>query len=289
MELNTQNHSRDAIDTPEFIVDVQQARNKYLFSHPSYFALFLLIIGMAILLSYIFPNLIQVWFAIALFIIALIIGSIVDKMRDSMMRQFAKSLGYKYTPDGDMKSIQGNLFTIGHSRKIFNVVIGTYKERPIRIFSYVYTIGYGKQSRRMIYSVFEYTFDTSLIPDILLCSSQMFLIDPRTLSKNLVRVSLEEEYNKYFKLYVEKEFEIEAYEIFTENFLIELVENCKMFSFEFSGDKLYICTSGFLDNREKLNKVFTLLGVLTDKIHPKVKQIKGSVEAMRDVLNNSLK
>ena len=72
-----------------------------------------------------------------------------QKKRRAAWLPFASGLGCAFSPT-DPFSIPGSsphsLFTLGHSRRAYNVMNGVYRGRPLRCFDYKYTVGSGRDS-----------------------------------------------------------------------------------------------------------------------------------------------
>lgn len=152
---------------PEEITDVGKGTIEYIRRHPSY------VVGSAIVVvfleallfifhisggaSYFFP-----------FVVPLVVYvGIRTKIQHEFMQQFAAANGFQYARKGNMDSLDGALFKIGHSRSVSDVMTGTESGRPLSIFTYKYTVGSGKSSQTYTNTVFETQFDVAM-PDILL-------------------------------------------------------------------------------------------------------------------------
>jgi hypothetical protein len=267
----------DAEKTP--ITDVRQATFAYLAEHPLYYVLIFIIVFVGTYLSFYASDTVALFALIALFGIYIVIA---NKMRGYMMKQFADSLGYTYSDTGDFASVQGSLFSIGHSQRIYDVISGTDKDRPVRIYLYQYTVGYGRDSHTCNYTIFENTFSGE-IPHIVLHNVSIFLSEDGPNFSGSEHISLEGDFNKYFSLSVEKGFETEAYEIFTPDFMEELIETSKTLGFEFSKNKLYIYMPKFVGTRAELDSMFALSDKLCTKIEPVINGMKEDVEDMEEV------
>jgi len=264
------------------VTDVNRATWDYLSLHPTYYVVAALIFVASCILIF-FSHAIQ-FLIIPLIAVFVIYAIVSNKMRGDMMKQFAKSLGYEYTEIGDIKDLKASLFGAGHDREMINVISGKDNGRPVRIFSYSYTIGSGKSSHRYYYTVFENTFSGNM-PSIVLHKAGLFSQENPPHFSGGEHISLEGDFNKYFSLSVEKEFEIEAYQIFTPDFMEELIETSKSLGFEFSQNKLYIYAPEFIDERAKLDSMFALSNKLCDHLEPVINKIKSDVDLMKDIMS----
>lgn len=266
----------DTVPT-ERIENVNQATLHYLSEHPKYFVYAALIAIPGILLGLFFQSVVPGFFALMgpLIIYAYIQG----KMLGYMMQQFARDRGFEFSDTGEMESVHGALFSAGHSQSIIDVISGKEDGRPVRIFCYSYKTGSGKSEETHHYTVLENTF-TGAVPHILLSSDSLSSAvgGERYFSND--EVLMEGDFSKYFSLYVQKEFEIEAYQIFTPDFMQELIETSKEYNFEFSENKLYIYTPDALSSRAKLEAMFALADKLCTRLAPVVDRMKDDVQNM---------
>ena len=272
----------DLINTGPVVNNVRQATFHYLKTHPFYYILIflLLFIGITLTIRTSVPH----FLVFAVMGIFLVIGIVSNQMRSYLMEQFAKSLGFSYEPKGDLTTVAGTIFNVGHSQEMKNVISGKDGDgHPIRIFSYNYTVGSGKNAHTYYFTIFENTF-LGKMPHILL-HKQSFFADIEPDLSGAEHIKLEGDFGKYFSLSVEKEFEIEALQIFTPDFMQELIENAKKLNFEFFQSKLYIYTPGFIGSREELDSLFNLSNELCVRLEPVVKSISKDVEALRGSIN----
>lgn len=200
------------------------------------------------------------------------------------MKQFALNLGYTYAEEGDLLSVTGSLFNIGHSQTMKCVISGKDNDRPVRIFLYSYTVGSGKNSHTYRYTVFESTFDGNM-PHLLLNSKKLFFSNDIPDFSSGHHISLEGDFDKYFSLYVEKEFEIEALQMFDPDFMAELIESSKSFSAEFFQNKIYVFLPKFISTRVELDTMFSVSNKLCDHLEPVVNSIRADVDALRDLVS----
>ena len=266
----------------EEITDVRKSTFQYFVTHPVNYLFVVLIFGVAYFVGGGHLGLPSLY--------ACIIGCILlykylsNKVRGYLMEQFADALGYSFSKNADISTVQGYLFQIGRSRDVHDVISGADGDRPARVFLYSYVTGSGKSSHTDYFTVFENTFDGA-VPHILLRKAISFLPTIAPLGEDTV--SLEGDFNKYFSLSVEKGFEMEAYEIFTPDFMQELIETSKTLDFEFYQNKLYIYTPKYIDKRAELDAMFALSEKLCTRLEPVIKGMKGDVQAMEQEIHKN--
>ena len=264
------------------IVNVRQATFHYLSEHPLYYFISILVVAVGVYFTY--KTKIPHFVIFALIVPLIIYNSISGKMRGYLIEQFAKSLGYTYASRGDMTSVRGSLFSVGRSQVIKDVISGVDKNRPVRVFLYSYTVGGGKNSHTYNYTIFETAFGSNM-PHILLHNPWLFLEGSTSTFSGTEHISLEGNFNTYFSLSVEKGFEMEAYEIFTPDFMEELIETSKTLGFEFSQNKLYIYMPKFVNTKAELDSMFALSDKLCSQLEPVINSMRDDVKDMEEEVN----
>jgi hypothetical protein len=184
-----------------------------------------------------------------------------NKVKSQFTQEFGKSIGFAYEKATGFDTVSGKLFKTGHSQYLYDVLSGTYQNMPMRIFSFRFTIGSGKNSHTYSYTVFEATL-AGTVPDILLFSNAHQNAVTDWFSGNET-IELEGDFNKYFKLRVPKGYEQEAYQIFAPDVMVSLIDKARDFSFEFIGNKLYIYSAKVVTTKEEFQSMFTLSEYLT--------------------------
>lgn len=193
-----------------------------------------------------------------------------------ILRAFAEEYGYTYTKRGDINEVSSTYLQAGHSRRIINQTSGTYSSHSIRFFDFRSVVGYGKHQRMVYFSVFEITCMGNL-RKFLLLSRRM-----RWSSGNLYdglrnafgkRIKLEGDFNKYFNLYVPEDYEIEAFQVFTPDVMAMFIDNASRYSFEFTGNKIYIYSPKVFYKKSKLEEMHNLTKLVIDKLATKLERI----------------
>ncbi len=200
-----------------------------------------------------------------------------NKIRGEFMEHFAKEIGWQYEEKGDMASVSGNLFSVGHSQLIRNVVLGQFEKHSMRIFSYQYTVGSGKSAHTYYYTIFEITLN-GLLPDILLKNLKNWAMFEQP--KNTTKLSMEGDFNKYFSLYVANDYEIEAYQIFTPDVMTDLIDKCADLNFEFSNNKLYVYKTALITKRSEFYMMFESVKHILNHILPTILNMHDDVDAL---------
>jgi hypothetical protein len=194
-------------------------------------------------------------------------GYFSSRARREMLEQIAKSLGFTYAPSAPIESVSGALFSMGHSRKIFDVLSGTYRDFPARAFTFQYTIGYGKGSHTYMKTVFSIAYPSAL-PHILLDSRDIFGSIATGVPSDVEAVELEGDFGKHFKLYVSKGAQIEVREIFQPDLMQLLIGKYSDSDFEISQNVLSVMSSGEIITRQQFMTDRDLADSLIDSMIP---------------------
>ncbi len=88
------------------------------------------------------------------------------------------------------------------------------------------------------------------------------------------QLSLEDDFNKYFSVYVPEGYEIETLEILTPDIMQELIQKGASLSFEFSNNKLFIFSNKVIENKMQLDAVMDFSDTLTKQLAPVLSQVK---------------
>jgi hypothetical protein len=141
-------------------------------------------------------------------------------------------------------------------------------------------VGEGKSAQVHPFTVFECTFESTM-PHIMLHRPDGIFSGDVPVFSGGVDLTLEGDFNKYFSLAVEKEFELEAYQIFTPDIMQDLIDTSKRTGFEFLHNKLYIYKDKLIEKRAELDALFALSNKLCTRLEPVIKGMKGDVEAIK--------
>lgn len=211
-----------------------------------------------------------------------------NKILSIFMRQFAVANGYKYEKDGTLDELSGFAFDIGHGKKAANIVSGQYQGHPLKLFHYNYTIGYGKHSHTYYLTVFKLTLDVRLT-DLLLRSKRLDFGKSLTLTfKNEQQIHLEGDFDQYFTLLAPKGFQIEALQIFSPDFMLQMRDEWQDFSLEFMGNDIYIYCVYKIDKKDKLYKMYDLVRHLLEAMKPALANMQKGVLATGSYYKNQL-
>lgn len=206
-----------------------------------------------------------------------------QKATGTYLKDFATKVGFSYQDSVDVSSTEGEIFNFGHSQNISKIVFGKYFKNDTRLFVFSTTVGSGKNQHIYRYSVLEIIFDT-LLPEILLnnkknsiSSSQWPLVFP----DNEAKLSLGVDFDKQFKLYVAKEYEIEAMQIFTSEIMQMFMDKSDDISVEMFKDKVCLYYPHQITNKDQLVLIYGLAKDVIVKLGSRFYAIKNDVEHMQ--------
>ncbi len=170
------------------------------------------------------------------------------------MQQFANANGFIFSNAGTIKGEVGALFSIGRDRSISNIISGSFKDRPLRLFNYQYTTGSGKSSNVHYLTVFDLEFKTTL--------SRMYLDarqDGEFIADSVQKIELESnEFREHFSLYITPGKQIEALQVFTPDLMAELIDLPNKYDIELVGNQIYIYADGTIQTKTGLKNLYTV-------------------------------
>lgn len=101
-----------------------------------------------------------------------------EKRRTEELQQVAGELGYAFFPEGDaalFESLGGfHLFSLGHSRKLWNLMRGKSRGVELAVFDFKYVTGGGKHSHTWHHSVIRFQFNEASLPSFSLRPENVF-------------------------------------------------------------------------------------------------------------------
>jgi hypothetical protein len=159
-----------------------------------------------------------VFFAIIAFsLIIFAVGAYFEKKRREALSAVAEELAFQFRPNGDAELNQllsgFELFNLGHSRRMTNLLQGKTSDLELNLFDYQYTTGSGKNRTTRTYSIFVARRPGMKLPEFSLAPENFlhkigslfgfqdidFDSHPRFSSRYLLRGSDEEAIRTLFK------------------------------------------------------------------------------------------
>jgi len=172
------------------------------------------------------------------------------------VQQLAAAIGYSYSSFAPNNTVAGTFFNLGNSSTLGDVMEGTLKNKPVRIFTYTYVTGSGKTRETHTYTVFEMQYGLPL-PHILMNLPILFI------PENMEPVELEGGFEEHFKLYTPKGMQMEVREVFQPDVMEDIMKSLSSFSLEIAEGTVYLMKKGaftkkqtFLDMRSAVENLF---------------------------------
>ena len=207
-----------------------------------------------------------------------------NSVKHQFYQQFAQANNFQYQKTGSL-DLAGALFSLGHSPRTEDIITGTYDGNPLVLFNYRYIIGYGKNQQTYNDSIFRIEYPSVLAPILLVVDNQYFG-GITGLFSGWEKIKPEGDFDKNFGLYTKKEFEIEALQVFTPDFMEKMLQQWPEFNLEFNGNKIIVFHSRVITKKAELQKMYDLVEFLAAKIEPLAKRMEGSVKDMEALQNN---
>ena len=202
--------------------------------------------------------------------IMVFLSRIAGQVTGEFWRQFAARNGFSYAATYDITSESGVMFKQGGDRSAEHLVQGNFHNVSVKIFSYYFNINKGESSTNYFYTVFEFTLDGTF-PHLYLDH-----LNNGYGLKTGERISLPSEFEKRFKLYAPRKYEIEALEIFTPDILAALLEDDFRHDVEIVDGELLIFRSQWINSTEELDGEFKEAFRIYERFAPVLNRVRFS-------------
>ncbi len=223
-----------------------------------------------------------------------------NRMRHIFMMQFAQAKNLLYQRFVPLPPEPAHFFQIGHHTKVEDMITGKVAGRDIQLFYFFTTIGSGKSAQHLGYTVFNINVPYTVPSAVLTKKSGWFTPESNSwytkLNKPLFqkqtsqadansysrdRVSLEGLLDKMLDLRVEKKFEIEALQIFTESFLNKVATIWNGYGIELINQDIYVYSSRMITTRKELEHLFELAEEVIKHTENMLERVGSSTDAMK--------
>ncbi|MGM0629372.1 MAG: hypothetical protein ACQESA_03015 [Patescibacteria group bacterium] len=231
----------------------------------------LIFICLFVIAIIIVPFVIFFLFFLSFFVVLIYISLIGSKAKRRFIKSFAEANDLEYEESASLDSVSGKLFDRGHSRVIYHIVKGYFKDHPVRLFSYRYSIGSGKNRKTYYFTVWEITFEKTEFPHILLQAKNMRKFARSESDEE--EINLEGEFDDKFRLYATRGYETEVLQIFTPEFLRMLCNKASNFSIEFAGKSMYIYDDVLVKDNKKLREIYEVARGIFDSTGPLINRL----------------
>jgi len=205
------------------------------------------------------------------------------KVKGEFWRQFSVRNGFSYASTHDISAERGVMFKEGRNHSAEHLIQGIFQGVPMKIFNYEFDNPAGKHSKHHFYVVFEFTFKGEF-PHLYLDR----LRDGYGMKVG-EKIPLSAEFEKKFRLYAPREYEIEALQVFTPDILFTLLEDNFRHDIEIVDGELLIFIRRGINSINELEREFknafriyelfvptlnrmrfSLIGDHTPRLHPPI-------------------
>ena len=190
------------------------------------------------------------------------------------MSKFAVDNGWLYERGPVSVDHQGLIFQQGHSRRAGNVIVsanGSLDGLLFEMGDYQYTTGSGKNRQVHYWTYCCVELDRHVPHMVLDATSNNVSFFGKNIMSNLPmtfrkdqQLSLEGDFNKYFTLYAPRDYEQDAYYIFTPDLMALLIDTSQGFDAEVIDNKIYFYSprTGTQTPLSKPEPVRTLMNII---------------------------
>jgi len=221
-----------------------------------------------------------------LLVIALIILGITQYVKNQKkaweqkvrIYRFAKANNLSFNISADGPSYSGMIFNIGNSRQAEDILGSKSADFIFEIANYNYTETHGSDESRYTdrhnYGYIMVDLNKKLPHMVLDAKSNNVSVFkqsisnlPTTFDKAQV-LSLEGDFDKYFKLYAPKEYERDALYILSPDLMAVLIDHSGQFDVEIVDDKMFVYSSTYFNfsDIESVKKLFKIIEIVGKKI-----------------------
>lgn len=234
-----------------------------------------------------FSFLLKRWWIVLLFIIAAVLSSFVSyfisiviivlgfglsksKFENSLFKAFAAANSFSFYKNVPGMAQSGMIFSLGHSQRYSDVVVGQYKSWVLNLFLYTYTIGYGKGSHTYDRAVLAVYFNTSLPAFVLRRHNKFQMLNEEGESLNrsgyTQKVELEGGFSDHFIVFIRPDTQDDVLAILTPD-VMQLLLNLDKYELEMTyKGSFYVYSHGFIDKTQSLVEMYQIVGAITSKL-----------------------
>lgn len=200
------------------------------------------------------------------------IAKLQNERNASLWRKFAQSNGWNVHPAALAESyVPPSIGAIGHSRKLSEVIDGTYNNNTFRIFTYQYTVGSGKNSHTYLYTVMQLVLAKPL-PSFIVDSLRV--AGSKNIPTGYEKVSLEGNFDKSFSLYIPAGASADVLSVISPDVMQTLIANNTMQDIESAGGSVWFIQTGDTRGQQHLPQLFIAVHQLAQEFHHRVKTYK---------------
>ena len=210
-----------------------------------------------------FPALLCVGVIVAAFFFGLR-GDRLAQERRWRLARFAQAVGMEYVPTVSEPPLPGSIFHRGSGRTAVDVLRGR-EPRFVEVGNYHYTVSNGKNQTTVRWGYIAIKLNVPLPHIVLDASGNSISLGTFDRDQHL---SLEGDFDRYFRLYCPQGYERDALYLFTPDVMARFIDNAAVFDVEIVDDWLFLYSSGDMSTTDpgRWAWTFSLLSAVLDKL-----------------------
>jgi len=208
-----------------------------------------------------------------------------SRYTNKSFKDFAAENRFYYQKEGMVNDASGPIFNLGCPTNFENIIGLKIKNHKTLFFHYEYETGSGKNKSSHYFTILEIKFDATF-PRILLNPKKSLLetnitnefegvLDP-------IEINLDGELCDTHELITEKNFQLEALQIFTPDMIGGLADY-EYLRLDLDNNNVNIIREYAIDNRTDFEKMFKLADYLIEKIDPIKDAVSKSTKELKDI------
>ena len=206
--------------------------------------------------------------------------------KEKMLIQLFSELGFEYNKSPLDCMWNTSLFYADQS-EFGNSFTGIINNVNTKIYNcdFTYSNGSGndKSPTAVYYVVFTAILDNISLPHIFIKSNNMGPLC-EGFFKSVHELNFNNSFTNNFSVWVEDDFQIEAYQILTTDFLELLLSKYKDYSIELFGNKIFLIKKDEFTSKQEYVDSFGLYKDLINNLKDKVTKLSKDVEAMQNII-----
>ncbi|BAJ74517.1 hypothetical protein MTES_1553 [Microbacterium testaceum StLB037] len=191
-------------------------------------------------------------------------GDRIAQERRWRLARFAQAVSMEYVPSISQPPLPGSIFQRGSGRTAVDVLRGR-EPRFVEVGNYHYTVSNGKNQTTVRWGYIAIKLNVPLPHIVLDASGNNISLGTFDRDQHL---SLEGDFDRYFRLYCPQGYERDALYLFTPDVMARFIDNAAVFDVEIIDDWLFLYSSGDMSTLDpgRWAWTFSLLSALLDKL-----------------------
>ena len=183
----------------------------------------------------------------------------------------------------------GSLLKAGKNQSVYSILKGIWAERSFEVFNLIYVTREGRNSSTNYAGILVVKLPRK-VPNIIFDNKSDNFLGVSSLGKaapsSSQKVQLEGDFNKYFDVYVPKNYERDMLYFLTPELMQLLIEEGKEYDIEVIGDELYIYNNGMefnFNDKDEFKGIFKLIESIGSEFSENTDSYKHQVSVAQSV------